>query len=135
MADQFSFDVVSHVDLQEVKNAVEHTTKEVRQRFDFKGSKTELTLNEKEKQLTVLSDDEYKLNAVLDILKAKCVKRNVSVKALTFGKLEEALGGTVRPSLLVPDRGRPAGAGAVARNAKRFHDLLARSLPRLRVNG
>jgi uncharacterized protein YajQ (UPF0234 family) len=101
MADQFSFDVVSHVDLQEVKNAVEHTTKEVRQRFDFKGSKTELTLNEKEKQLTVLSDDEYKLNAVLDILKAKCVKRNVSVKALTFGKLEEALGGTVRQVITI----------------------------------
>ena len=96
MADQFSFDVVSQVDLQEVKNAVEHTTKEVRQRFDFKGSKTELTLNEKEKQLTVLSDDEYKLNAVLDILKAKCVKRGISVKALIYGKLEQALGGTVR---------------------------------------
>ena len=101
MADQFSFDVVSQVDLQEVKNAVEQTTKEVRQRFDFKGSKTELTLNEKEKQLTVLSDDEYKLNAVLDILKAKCVKRNVSVKALTFGKLEEALGGTVRQVITI----------------------------------
>jgi Uncharacterized protein conserved in bacteria len=96
MADQFSFDVVSQVDFQEVKNAIEQTTKEVRQRFDFKGSKTELTLNEKEKQLTVVSDDEYKLNAVLDILKAKCVKRGVSVKALNSGKLEEALGGTVR---------------------------------------
>lgn len=96
MADQFSFDVVSQVDMQEVKNAVEQTTKEIRQRFDFKGSKTELTLKEKEKQLTVVSDDEYKLTAVLDILKAKFVKRHVSVKALTFGKIEEALGGTVR---------------------------------------
>jgi cyclic-di-GMP-binding protein len=101
MADQFSFDVVSQVDFQEVKNAVEQTTKEVRQRFDFKGSKTELMLNEKEKQLTVVSDDEYKLNAVLDILKAKCVKRGVSVKALNCGKLEEALGGTVRQVIAI----------------------------------
>ena len=101
MADQFSFDVVSQVDPQEVKNAVEHTTKEIRQRFDFKGSKTELALNEKEKQLTVVSDDEYKLNAVLDILKAKCVKRGVSLKALNYGKLEEALGGTVRQVITI----------------------------------
>ena len=101
MADQFSFDVVSQVDFQEVKNAVEQTTKEVRQRFDFKGSKTELTLNEKEKQLTVVSDDEYKLNAVLDILKAKCVKRGVSVKALNCGRLGEALGGTVRQVIAI----------------------------------
>ena len=101
MADQYSFDVVSQVDPQEVKNAVEHTTKEIRQRFDFKGSKTELTLNEKEKQLTVVSDDEYKLNAVLDILKAKCVKRGGSLKALNYGKLEEALGGTVRQVITI----------------------------------
>lgn len=96
MAEQYSFDVVSQVDFQELKNAVDQTVKEVRQRFDFKGSKTELTLKEKEKQLVVVSDNEYKLNAVLDILKAKCVKRGVSLKALNHGKLEEALGGTVR---------------------------------------
>jgi len=96
MAEQYSFDVVSQVDFQELKNAVDQTVKEIRQRFDFKGSKTELTLKEKEKQLVVVSDDEYKLNAVLDILKAKCVKRGVSLKALNYGKLEEALGGAVR---------------------------------------
>src|ERR1051325_842362 len=96
MAEQYSFDVVSQVDFQELKNAVDQTVKEIRQRFDFKGSKTELTLKEKEKQLVVVSDDEYKLNAVLDILKAKCVKRGVSLKALKYGKLEEALGGAVR---------------------------------------
>ncbi len=101
MPEQYSFDVVSRVDMQEVKNAVEHTLKEIRQRFDFKGSKTELTLKEKEAQLVVVSDDEYKLNAVLEILKAKCVKRGVSVKALVFGKVEEALGGTVRQVLTI----------------------------------
>jgi uncharacterized protein YajQ (UPF0234 family) len=96
MADQSSFDIVSKVDMQEVKNAIEQATKEIRQRFDFKGSQTELTLKEKEREMVVLSDDEYKLNAVLEILKAKLVKRNVSLKALTYGKVEEALGGTVR---------------------------------------
>ena len=101
MADQYSFDVVSQVDFQELKNAVDQTVKEIRQRFDFKGSKTELTLREKEKQLVVVSDDEYKLNAVLDILKAKCVKRSVSLKALNYGKIEEALGGTVRQVITI----------------------------------
>jgi len=101
MADQYSFDVVSQVDFQELKNAVDQTVKEIRQRFDFKGSKTELTLKEKEKQLVVVSDDEYKLNGVLDILKAKCVKRSVSLKALNYGKIEEALGGAVRQVITI----------------------------------
>ncbi len=101
MADQSSFDVVSQVNMQEVKNAVDQTLKEIKQRFDFKDSKTELTLKEKEKELVVVSDDEYKLKAVLEILKAKFVKRNVSLKALTYGAVEEALGGTVRQTITV----------------------------------
>ncbi|GIW55275.1 MAG: UPF0234 protein [Nitrospiraceae bacterium] len=101
MGDQFSFDVVSQVDMQEMKNVVDQTLKEIRQRFDFKHSKTELTLEEKEKKLTVVSDDEYKLKAVLDILKTKCVKRNVSLKALNYGNVEEALGGTVRQVITI----------------------------------
>lgn len=101
MADQHSFDVVSKVDMQEVKNAVDQTLKEIRQRFDFKGSKSDLTLKEKEKELAVVSDDEYRLKAVLDILKAKCVKRQVSLKALAYGKVEQALGGTVRQVIAI----------------------------------
>jgi len=101
MADTSSFDVVSTVDMQEVKNAVDQTLKELGQRFDFKGSKSELTLKEKEKTLEVVSDDDYKLKAVLDILKAKCVKRNVSLKALEYGKVEHALGGTVRQPITI----------------------------------
>ena len=96
MADQNSFDVVSKVDMQEVKNAIEQALKEIHQRFDFKGTKTELTLKEKENELVIVSDDEYKLTSVVDILKAKLIKRNVSVKAFTFGTVEPALGGTVR---------------------------------------
>lgn len=101
MADQYSFDVVSQVDMQEMKNAVDQTLKEIGQRFDFKGSKSALTLKEKEKTLDVVSDDEYKLKAVLEIFKAKCVKRNVSLKALNYGKMEQALGGTVRQTITI----------------------------------
>ena len=101
MASNYSFDVVSRVDMQEMKNVVDQTQKEIAQRFDFKGSKTELTLKEKERELIVLSDDDYKLNAVLDIIKGKCIKRNVSLKGLTFGKVEEALGGTVRQTITI----------------------------------
>ncbi len=96
VADQFSFDVVSEVNMQEMKNVVDQATKEIKQRFDFKDSKTEITLKEKEKELMVVSDDEYKLKAVQEIIKAKCVKRGVSLKAFTYGALEQALGGTVR---------------------------------------
>jgi uncharacterized protein YajQ (UPF0234 family) len=96
MADQFSFDVVSEVNMQELKNALDQATKEIKQRFDFKDSKTEIGLKEKEKELVVLSDDEYKLKAVQEIIKAKCVKRGVSLKAFSYGAMESALGGTVR---------------------------------------
>jgi hypothetical protein len=96
VAEQFSFDVVSEVDMQEMRNVVDQATKEIKQRFDFKDSKTEITLKEKEKELVLVSDDEYKLNAVNDIIKAKCVKRGVSLKAFTYVNLEPALGGTVR---------------------------------------
>jgi uncharacterized protein YajQ (UPF0234 family) len=95
MADQNSFDVVSNVNMQEVKNALEQATKELRQRFDFKGSKSEIRLEE-EKEIVLISDDEYKLKSVFDILQSKLVKRGVSLKSLVPGKLEEALGGTVR---------------------------------------
>ena len=101
MAATFSFDVVSTVDMQEVKNAVDQTLKELGQRFDFKGSKSTLTLKEKDKILEVISDDDYKLKAVLDILKTKCIKRNVSLKALDYGKVEESLGGTVRQNITI----------------------------------
>ncbi len=96
MADQFSFDVVSEVNMQELKNALDQATKEIKQRFDFKDSKTEITLKEKEKELVVVSDDEYKLNAVQEIIKGKCVKRGVSLKAFDYGAVEPALSGTVR---------------------------------------
>ena len=94
MASGHSFDVVSEVDLQEVKNAVQQAVKEIQTRFDFKGSKTEIQLNEGALELS--SADEYKLKSALDVLQGRLVKRNVSLKALLPGSVESALGGTVR---------------------------------------
>ncbi|MDH4161873.1 MAG: YajQ family cyclic di-GMP-binding protein [Nitrospirota bacterium] len=94
MAAENSFDIVSKIEMTEVTNAVTQATKEISQRFDFKGSKSEIT--QEKDALVVLSDDEYKLKSVIDILQAKLVKRGVPVKNLTYGKIEPALGGTVR---------------------------------------
>jgi len=97
MANLSSFDIVSQTDMQEVKNALDQATKELAQRFDFKGSKSSIALEGSD--LIVVSDDEYKLKNVLDILQSKFVKRGVSLKALSYGALEQALGGTVRQKI------------------------------------
>jgi uncharacterized protein YajQ (UPF0234 family) len=94
MASENSFDIVSDVDLMEVSNAVQQAMKEIRQRFDFKGSVSDIAL-EKE-TLTLNSDDESRLKAVIDIMAGKLVKRGVSLKALEYGKIEPAAKGTVR---------------------------------------
>ena len=99
MADEHSFDIVSRVDLQEVSNAVQQTVKETGQRFDFKGSKTSLELDKDKSEIGIISDDEYKLKSVIEILKNKLVKRNVPLKTLLFGKIEKAAGETVRQTL------------------------------------
>ena len=99
MADEHSFDIVSRVDLQEVSNAVQQAVKEIGQRFDFKGSKTSLELDKDKSEIGIISDDEYKLKSVIEILKNKLVKRNVSLKTLLFGKIEKAAGETVRQTL------------------------------------
>jgi uncharacterized protein YajQ (UPF0234 family) len=101
MADQYSFDVVSEVNIQEVKNALDQTAKELQQRFDFKGSKSSVTLEEDDKVLVIVSDDEGKLKSVIDILQNKLVKRGISLKALDYGKVEQALAGTVRQRVAI----------------------------------
>lgn len=99
MASDNSFDIVSKIEMQEVKNAIEQALKEVAQRFDFKGSKSDVKLEEKNHEIIVSSDDEYKLKSLIDILQAKLVKRGISLKALTYEKIEFALGSTVRQSI------------------------------------
>src|SRR5271166_5679315 len=89
-----TFDIVSKVDLQEVSNAIQQALKEIHTRFDLKDSKSNIEL---EKDVIVLhSADEYKLKAVNDILQQKLVKRGVSLKALTYGPVEPAAGGTTK---------------------------------------
>ncbi|MFO0751837.1 MAG: YajQ family cyclic di-GMP-binding protein [Thermodesulfovibrionales bacterium] len=99
MADEHSFDVVCEVDMQEVTNAVNQTTKEIGQRFDFKGSKSAVDLDKDKGVLTLLSDDEQKMKSVIDILQSKLVKRGIALKSLSYGKLEPAAGSTVRQTV------------------------------------
>jgi len=99
MAKENSFDVASKVDLEEVRNAIHQTMKEVKQRFDFKGSKSEVRLEDTD--LVLLSDDEYKLQSLTDILQQRLVKREVPLKALTYGKIEGALEGSVRQKVAI----------------------------------
>jgi cyclic-di-GMP-binding protein len=91
---EHSFDVVSTVDLQEVKNAIAQALKEIGTRFDLKGSGSDIVLTGEEILLT--SNDEFKLKAVRDVLETRLVKRNVPLKALTYGTIEKALGATAR---------------------------------------
>jgi uncharacterized protein YajQ (UPF0234 family) len=94
MAQDFSFDVVSKTDMQEVANAIQQAQKELAQRFDFKGSKSSIELTAEE--IILVSDDEGKLRSVKDIVETKLIKRGVSLKALDYQKVEQAAGGTVR---------------------------------------
>jgi uncharacterized protein YajQ (UPF0234 family) len=99
MADEHSFDIVSRVDMQEVSNAVQQAVKEISQRFDFKGSKSSIELNKDKAEIVLIADDDYKLKSLTEVLKSKMVKRNVSLKALTFGQVEKAAGDTVRQAV------------------------------------
>jgi len=94
MAASNSFDVVSEVNMMEVSNAVQQAMKEIRQRFDFKGSVSDIRFEEE--TLTLDSDDESRLKAVIDVLTTKLVRRGVSLKALQYGKIEPATKGSVR---------------------------------------
>lgn len=95
MAAENSFDIVSKLDLQEVRNAVDQALKEIHTRFDLKDSKSEITIEGSE-AIQLASSDEYKLDAVKQILQQKMVKRGLSLKSLTWAKIEPAAGSSVR---------------------------------------
>lgn len=94
MAKENSFDIVSKTDYAELDNALNQTSKEISQRFDFKGSKAAVEL--KDKDLIMTAEDETRLRNMNDILQTKLVKRGISIKALDYQKIEPAAGGTVR---------------------------------------
>ena len=99
MAKENSFDIVSKTDYAEVANALHQTSKEISQRFDFKGSKATAELQDKD--LLLSAEDETKLRNMNDILQSKLVKRGVSLKALDYQKIEPAAGGTVRQTVKI----------------------------------
>ncbi|MCY8174271.1 YajQ family cyclic di-GMP-binding protein [Bacillus inaquosorum] len=94
MAKESSFDIVSKVEFPEVQNAIQIALKEISTRYDFKGSKSDISLDKEE--LVLVSDDEFKLSQLKDVLVSKLIKRNVPTKNIDYGKVENASGGTVR---------------------------------------
>ena len=91
-----SFDVTSPIDFQEVDNALNQARKEIGQRYDFKGARADITLNTTEKTLTLVADDEFKMNAVWEIVQTRLVRRGVPIKNFKKTESEAASGGTVR---------------------------------------
>ncbi len=96
---EFSFDIVSRVEKQNLADAVDQVRREIATRFDFKNSKSSIDLGDM--QMTIVADDELKLKNVIDMLQSKCVKRGVSLKALSYGKPEAASQGAFRQVISV----------------------------------
>lgn len=116
MAKEHSFDIVSQIDIQEVDNAINQAMKEIKNRYDFKGSKSSIERTDKD-TITIISDDEYKLESVIDVLKSKFIRRGLSQKAMNFGKIEKASGGLVRQVVTLI-------SGISTENAKKITKLI-----------
>jgi uncharacterized protein YajQ (UPF0234 family) len=125
VAKESSFDVVSQVDMNEVRNAVQMAQKEIVTRFDFKKSISAVTLEEHD--IVLVSDDEGKLKSVVDILEEKLVRRKVSLKALQYGKIEAALGGTVRQHVALV-------AGISDEKAKAMNKVIRKEFKKVKVS-
>ncbi len=118
MADTYSFDIVSEIDLQEVDNAMNQAIKEIQQRYDLKGSHSEITLNKKDKKINVTSADDFRVKVVNDILQNKLIKRGISVKALKYGAIEQGSGmGTAKQEITLQ-------AGIDKENAKKVTKMI-----------
>lgn len=117
MAKESSFDIVSKVELPEVQNAIQAALKEIKNRYDFKGSKSDISLEKEE--LVLISDDDFKLEQLKDVLVTKLIKRNVPTKNIDYGKTEHALGGTVRQ--------RAKLISGIDNNAKKINALIKQS--------
>lgn len=107
MAEEFSFDVVSKVDMHAVEDAVNTANKELFNRYDFKGTNSSITLNRKENKLELASSDEYKIKALYDVLLTRLSKRGVPLKNMSPEKIESALSGTVKQVVKI-QQGIPA---------------------------
>ncbi|NPC92149.1 YajQ family cyclic di-GMP-binding protein [Bacillus sp. WMMC1349] len=118
MAKESSFDIVSKIEIPEVQNAIQTALKEIGTRYDFKGSKSSISLDGEE--LVLISDDEFKMNQLKDVLISKLIKRGVPTKNIDYSKLENASGGTVR------QRGKLV-QGIDKENAKKINTLIKKS--------
>jgi cyclic-di-GMP-binding protein len=123
-----SFDIVSEVDRQEVKNAVEQANKEIQNRYDFKGSDARIEQKEQDKELelSVFADDDFKLNQVMDVLRNRLAKRNVDVRSLEPGTVEKVSGDKIKQPIKV-------ATGIAQDKAKEIVKLLKDA--KLKVNG
>ncbi|MBI3306345.1 MAG: YajQ family cyclic di-GMP-binding protein [Candidatus Omnitrophica bacterium] len=99
MSDQSSFDIVSQIDLQEIDNAVNQALKELRTRFDFKGSKSSIEFLKTEKKIRLIGDDDLKLRNLQEMLKTRMASRKIPIKSLQFGEPEQAFEGTLRQEI------------------------------------
>lgn len=117
MASTFSFDIVSQVDLQEADNAVNQALKEIQQRYDFKGTASTIELEKKTSQIRLESDDEYRLKQVMDVLESKLIKRGISLKALSYGDIEQGSRGSARQTITLQ-------SGIDKENAKKITKLI-----------
>jgi len=125
VAKQLSFDVVSRVDMNEVRNAVQMAQKELRTRFDFKGSASSVDLEGD--AIVLVSDDQGKLRQVVDVLEDKLARRKVPLKALQYGKIEDALGGTVRQRVTIL-------VGISEEKARAINKLLRKEFKKVKVS-
>lgn len=96
MAKDSSFDVVSQVDMQEIDNAFGQTTKEMKQRYDLKGTNSKIDLDKRAKTITITAPSDFVVRQIIDILQSKLIKRGVDIKSVSWGKPENAAGGNVR---------------------------------------
>jgi cyclic-di-GMP-binding protein len=96
MAKNSTFDITSNIDLQEVDNAINQASKEVGQRYDFKGATAEIDFDKEAATLTLLADDDYRLKSLIDVVQTKLIKRGVPIRNLDYGSIEPASGGKVR---------------------------------------
>lgn len=128
MASDYSFDITCDFDHQEMVNAVDQLKREIIGRFDFKGVLADIDYSEKENTITIHTESDYKLEAIIDILESKMVKRNLSLKILDKSSLEEAAtGGTVRKKILLR-------SGLSAENAKKLTKLIRDEFPKAKPN-
>ena len=127
MAQQNSFDIVSEVNMQEVDNALNQARKEVLTRYDFKDSKTTIDFAEKEKIVTVHTEDDFRLKAVVDILQNKFIKRGIAIKTLKYGDVETATGSTVRQKITIQ-------VGIDKENAKKLVQMIKETKIRVQAS-